>query len=133
MLYTVSQEFQNPVYSSLFIIIPLILNYATSLDCKILSQHAINTKYKLLIVEQSRKLNINHIILIINILFLQNSISSGNLHLLDAAAPYERKARKENYLYLHGLQLLYLDLCWGKNTFSCPSPFQSQHSYRLID
>ena len=55
MLYTVSQEFQNPVYSSLFIIIPLLLNYATSLDCKILSQHAINTKYKLLIVEQSTK------------------------------------------------------------------------------
>ena len=40
---------------------------------------------------------------------------------------------ENTYLYLASLQLLYLDLCWGKKHFSPPSPFQSRHSYRLID
>ena len=31
--------------------------------------------------------------------------------------------RENTYLYLASLKLLYLDLCWGKNTFSPPPPF----------
>ena len=44
-------------------------------------------------------------------------------------------ASEENtYLYLASLQLLYLDLCWGKNTFSPPLPFNlGLHTGWLID